>query len=228
MAEEEPNDLDRPVAAGPTGELLRLAIVSAIAVVLLAGGVYWLHRIPSRPMSKDAGATVQVRLMPAEIPTPFPAATPAEVPGLKTGRERSDDATRDVEPQHVAPVPSELPDQPRPPTVPQVSPRAKAAHRPSSEEALRFQQTLRRHIARFQRYPAEARQARMEGTVHVVFRLRRDGTVADVWLKSPSGRALLDREALETIRRAEPMPVIPTELPDQLNILLPIAFDVPK
>lgn len=225
----EKGDHERPLAADPSGEILRIVIVSAIAVVLLAGGVYWLHRLPSRLAARDAGATVQVRLLPSETPTPYPLAAddPSEVTGSQTASQRSDEPAETTQPRDSQAFASATFDEPTPPPVP-YSPRPATPQRPSPEQALRFQQTLQRHIARFQRYPAEARRGGIGGTVHVVFRLRRDGTVAEVRVTSTSGRTILDQEALATIRRAEPMPIIPSELPDQLNILLPIAFALPN
>jgi len=67
----------------------------------------------------------------------------------------------------------------------------------------------------------------MEGTVRVVFLLRRDGTVLDAWVQSTSGETILDHEAIDTIYRAEPLPAIPGELPDQIRVLLPVNFALP-
>jgi protein TonB len=36
---------------------------------------------------------------------------------------------------------------------------------------------------------------------------------------------LLDKEAMETIRRAQPLPPIPPELPERLNIHVQLVFD---
>jgi protein TonB len=92
---------------------------------------------------------------------------------------------------------------------------------------LRFQRTLQAHVEHYRSYPATARRDRLQGTVQVLFAMRRDGTVLDAWVQASSGQMLLDKEALETIRRAQPLPAIPPELPGQLNILLPVSFDLP-
>jgi len=55
----------------------------------------------------------------------------------------------------------------------------------------------------------------------------RDGTVTDVRIASSSGYSLLDIAAIETIRKAQPLPRIPAELPESLNILVPVAFELP-
>ncbi len=83
------------------------------------------------------------------------------------------------------------------------------------------------HIARYQAYPDDARPNRLQGEVQVFFSMRRDGTVTDIEVAESSSHIELDDAALDTIRRAEPLPRIPTELPDNLNIVIPISFDVP-
>ncbi|MGT2504597.1 TonB family protein [Bradyrhizobium guangxiense] len=51
------------------------------------------------------------------------------------------------------------------------------------------------------------------------------GTLVRLDVKSSSGRPLLDQEAIETIRRAQPLPRIPADMPDLITVLLPVAFD---
>jgi TonB family protein len=46
-----------------------------------------------------------------------------------------------------------------------------------------------------------------------MFAMARDGTVLGVWIKTRCGQSILDREAMDTIRRAEPPPPIPATLP---------------
>ncbi len=57
--------------------------------------------------------------------------------------------------------------------------------------------------------------------------MRRDGTVTDIEVAASSGHVELDDAAINTIKRAEPLPRIPTNLPDSLNIAIPMAFDLP-
>jgi protein TonB len=90
---------------------------------------------------------------------------------------------------------------------------------------MKFQQALLRHIERYQRYPKAARLGRQQGTVDTLFSMRRDGTLVGVWVKTSSGQQVLDAAAVETIRRAQPLPAIPAGLPDQLTIQVQLAFD---
>lgn len=89
---------------------------------------------------------------------------------------------------------------------------------------VKYQSDLLSHIGRFRRYPAAARRERLKGIAHVLFILRRDGAVEELWLKTSSGHAVLDNEAIDTIWRAQPLPPIPASLPGRLNVELPVEF----
>jgi protein TonB len=229
MAADKYHDLDQQVQAGASGEIARLLAASALVVLLLAGGVYWLHHTPAGLPQREAGTLVQVRLLPSPDPTPFPVAETQPSTDTAAGQspEQPREPASEVRHEDVLPAPTISPAVAKPTTS--VNPRLnqRSARSPASELALKFQQALLRHIARFQRYPQWARQNGSKGTVQVLFLLRRDGTVLDAWVQSTSGEVGLDREAIETVRRAEPLPVIPTELPDQIRVLLPVDFALP-
>lgn len=215
----------RSEGAGASSEIIRLVVVSAVAVILFTGGVYWLRQLPNNPGALDSGATVQVQLLKTDDPTPIEASAP----------ERQAMAARGNQGHSPEPEPllSEEDDQ-----VPQVlapvdsSATANTAVPPSvsrnipSEATLKFRQALLQHIARFERYPLRARAKGAEGTVHVLFRLRRDGRVLDAQVTTSSGEPVLDTEAIATLYRAEPLPAIPSEMPDELKVLLPIDFSL--
>jgi TonB family protein len=55
-------------------------------------------------------------------------------------------------------------------------------------------------------YPDEARKKREQGDVRVTFAIDRDGKVTSNTIVTPSNNALLDREALAMIQRAQPFP----------------------
>jgi protein TonB len=80
-------------------------------------------------------------------------------------------------------------------------------------------------VARYQRYPNAARLGRMRGTVETLFSMQRDGTLLEVWVKTSSGQVVLDKAAVDAIRRAQPLPAIPSELPDRLNIQIALVFE---
>ncbi len=93
-------------------------------------------------------------------------------------------------------------------------------------DAARFRDALLAHILRYKRYPAEARSNRQQAVAWVRFLMHRDGSVSRVWISQGSGAPLLDEEAVASVRRAAPLPVIPANLPDRIDVELPIDFAI--
>jgi protein TonB len=86
-----------------------------------------------------------------------------------------------------------------------------------------YRRRLLEHIATYRR-TAPFPEGAKSGTVMVRFALDRVGSVLTVSVISSSGAAMLDDEAVATIWRAQPMPPIPSPLPQRLSITLPVAF----
>ncbi len=110
------------------------------------------------------------------------------------------------------------------PAVPDINADPAAFTLPPSNTVQKFQQALFRQIERQERYPAAAQRDRLQGSVETLFVMNRDGTVLSVQVKTSSGQAMLDEEAMKAIRRAQPLPPIPADLPDHLRVRLTIAF----
>jgi protein TonB len=202
-------------------EFVRLLIAPVVVTLLFAGGVYWIRlQPPAGSGSLEQASMIQVHLIPHQDSIPIPAASPSQAPDSIADRtEPSRDVPQEA-PVAVAPIPSVVPSQ-----VASSSPAQSMAKASPNNVAIQFQQALLRHIGRYQRYPAAARRNHLQGTVQTYFSLRRDGTLLDVWVKTSSGQPVLDIEAIETIRRAQPLPPIPPDLPDHLSIQLSLAFD---
>lgn len=90
-----------------------------------------------------------------------------------------------------------------------------------------YQRLLLRHIRPFRLYPSEAVSRRAEGVVVVRFRVTRDGGVEEAWVVKRSRDPALDRAALDTLWRAEPMPAVPDGLPAPVEVELPVPFRLP-
>jgi protein TonB len=80
------------------------------------------------------------------------------------------------------------------------------------------------HLSRFRRYPSSARMRREEGVVYIRFRIDRAGRLLAVSLDRSSGSTALDKEALATVSRAQPLPAIPQAIPDPAEMSIPIEF----
>jgi protein TonB len=54
--------------------------------------------------------------------------------------------------------------------------------------------------------------------------MNRAGRLLGARILRSSGSPALDRAALETLRRAQPLPSIPEDMPDEVGLDLPVAF----
>ncbi len=82
-------------------------------------------------------------------------------------------------------------------------------------------------LERHKTYPRRARIQQRQGTVLVRFVIDGDGALISSGIARSSGHEILDREGLETIRRAAPMPQPPPELAGTpLERVVPIAFSM--
>lgn len=68
-------------------------------------------------------------------------------------------------------------------------------------------ETLRERIEELKRYPAMARMNNWQGKVVLKFVVKEDGTVENLEVVQSSGHAVLDEAAMDTIRRASPLPL---------------------
>lgn len=83
------------------------------------------------------------------------------------------------------------------------------------------------HLKRHQQYPRAAKRRNLEVNVTVTFRVDRQGNVLGQSIIDGSGHEILDREALATIERANPMPPVPAEISASTVILsIPIRFEL--
>lgn len=79
-------------------------------------------------------------------------------------------------------------------------------------------------LERFKQFPASARSRRDQGVATLRFRVDRQGHILSSLIQRSSGNAALDQEALATLARAEPLPAIPRERPDEIELIVPVEF----
>lgn len=226
MTPRGPSERSDWLRAAPSFDIrLLMSLTLVLVPALLAASVYWLHRSPSPETTRNsAETTVEVRILAAPkealepskkaLPQPSPARAPSvsETVSVPSEWPTSDPIANNAALGGTAASPPPLPT-------------AEPLHPSERRKASAFRRALQSHIARYRRYPEEARRARMQGTVQILFSMRRDGAVLDVWVRASSGQPVLDDAAIATIRRAQPLPRIPPDLPDRLTVLFPIAFD---
>lgn len=223
-------DFNTDAKAWPSGELLRLIFVPSIVLILFIGGVYWLRlQVDSAGGAPALQSVVQVQLLPRPDPLPIPVPTTAsEVTSTAAiapaaVNDHNDNASAEDQ-QVFAALPTEVSEaSPSPPSPAG----ALASDSPPDLATLQFRAALLRHISHYQRYPKAAESKGLQGTVTAVFSMDRGGKLLGVWIKSSSGQAALDQAAIDTIRRAEPLPSIPPALPDSMKIEMALGFDPP-
>lgn len=216
-------------SAWSSGEILRLLLAPTVVTLIVVGGIYWVRQqLPAgREAERDRASIVQVHLLPRPDPAPIPVAQASEAIAASLAN-RTDVVVNDPDPRSVddaAVSPSVPASTPAETSLPIIRSKPSAEDAPPSSATVKFQQALLRHVARYQHYPNSARVGRLRGSVETLFSMRRDGTVLGVWVKTSSGRGVLDKEAVDMIRRAQPLPSIPSELPERLNIQVTLMFE---
>jgi protein TonB len=82
-------------------------------------------------------------------------------------------------------------------------------------------------IERNKRYPTAAQARHEQGTAQLAFSLDRQGRVTASRIIKSSGSTALDAEAMELVKRAQPFPPPPTDLPGaQVDLSVPIRFNI--
>lgn len=218
-----------PALAIPKTVGLRQLIGAAILTpMVLAAGVLWLHHMPAGLTSSATDAVVEVRLVaedPVDQPKEPSAAVAPQAPSIPPD-QLVDDPHHAI-PKMDKPAPEQAKEAP-PSPAPKKTEAAPAARAALTDKAASiFQQRLLAHIARYRLYPDDAKRNGVQGIVTVLFAMRRDGTITGAWVRGTSGNRTLDEAAIDTIRRAVPLPGIPPEMPDSLNVLIPVAFNLP-
>jgi protein TonB len=101
------------------------------------------------------------------------------------------------------------------------------ATQPSPDTIRRWQSTLLAHLQRHKRYPTMARNNNEEGTAYLRVTMDRSGRVLAKRLERASGHGALDRESLDLMERAQPLPAPPVDMPgERFEIVVPIQFQL--
>lgn len=79
-------------------------------------------------------------------------------------------------------------------------------------------------IHELKHYPSQARENHWEGKVVVQAVIRADGTIVDCEVVESSGRAILDQEALEVMKKASPLTLRHPLGKPNITLLIPINY----
>jgi len=123
-------------------------------------------------------------------------------------------------PAPPSPTPASIPADPLEHCTAGPSPDAETTRSLSVE----WEGEIGRRLASAQHYPPEAARQGTEGTVYLKLRVERSGRVTQIAIDRSSGSALLDEAAMKAVRLAQRPPRIPCDLPDEVNLVLPVRF----
>ena len=228
----EERSLSRWIFAALAVLFAHIAIVAAIAL--------WYARQPVEPNIIPA---ISVTLAPVEASSPEVQTQDIAVGPTMQQAEATPKEERKVEEKPVEQV-EQPPPQPRAEvTLPRqeekvekpepqpMMPAPETRALPKNERVAEFSVAgsnaynalIFGHLQRFKRYPLSAHGA--SGIVLVRFELNRAGEVISSTVTKSSGNEILDREALDILRRASPFPAFPTAKPrTQDSFIAPVNF----
>jgi len=185
---------------------------------------------PAPPPKPSIPQPEPVKPQPVLNPQPSPKPRPIELP-----KERS-------ELQPVASKPEPSPEPP-PPAVISVAPKVEEtppAFTASQPEPVKpigptpqaidndrdlYGSLLTREIAKHKQYPKIAQMRGWQGTVKVELQIDNNGNLVASSINKSSGFEALDKQALEMVKKASPLPLPPESLRNrQFNILVPVTF----
>lgn len=90
-----------------------------------------------------------------------------------------------------------------------------------------WQNSVVLHLNRHKRYPNDAKRDGRQGDVHVRFKMDRAGQLIVSELVRGSGSSELDKEAIEMLKRASPLPRPPVAVQGEtLELIVPIRFRI--
>lgn len=97
----------------------------------------------------------------------------------------------------------------------------------TTDAARSWQAEMFAHLERHRRYPRQAQLRNQQGQVTLRFSIDREGHVLASSIERPSGNALFDRETLAMMKRADPLPPPPDDIPStELTFVVPVIFSL--
>jgi len=217
-------------AAERRAEAVRWVVCFAMVVGAHGLGA-WALLTNSSELS-DFGVDVPVVML--ELPESLVAsvAPPRDLPPGPVEEEQTEptpppkEEVKPPEPEAEVALTMPEPPKPEPPAEEKQATAPPAANAPP-RSAIRWQSLLAAHIEQFKRYPAGARARGEQGLAKVAFTIDHEGHLLASHIVRSSGSAVLDRETLDMLARAQPMPKPPDEMRErELSFVVPIRFNI--
>ena len=222
-------------------DLRRWSLSAAVVISLHAALVVMLTTSHERMPGDEGTEAVIVDLSPVAAP---PADSRNDLaPGPE---QQQSESTRDIQQPEQTPrekieptppvpdaevkLPEEIkqPEKPKEdatPPVPETTspPRPK----PSAAQVASWYRKIAQQVERHKGYPPSARERHETGVAKLAFTLDRSGKVVTSRVVRTSGSAALDQETMDTVRRAQPFPSPPQNMPGEVfEFTVPIRFNI--
>ena len=208
------------------------ALGFAVLLSILLHATVLLVHLPALKQPVDTSAAppapLNTRLVEPEPPAepeksepprqPSVAARPAPAPQAEAMAPPAPQAPAAAVPAQPAPQPPSqaAPAAPGPAPVaksePQAAPSAAARELPLAQSIAQYRLQVIGAASAFNRYPPLARENNWEGTVEVLMRIRGDGALGALSVKTSSGHSVLDQRALDMFRQAQQVAPVPPAL----------------
>lgn len=230
---------------------LSIALVGAIHLALFYWAMNW-HVEPLKAPLPPPAMMIELAPLPAPTPAPTPAPVvapePEPVPKIVEAPKPRIELPKPKPVERPTPKPKPLP-KPKPKPAPEPTPASskpvesqsqatkaaptqKAATKAAppastgpSAAKVSWQSRLMAHLARYKRYPDDARRRNQEGRVTLRFTVDANGRVVSHTLVGRSGSPSLDRATQQMIRRAQPLPKPPADVLRNGTIEVVAPFD---
>jgi protein TonB len=213
------------------------AVVIGLHAALVVKLTTWHERIPG-----DEGTeAIIVDLAPLTAPPTDSRNDLAPGPEQQQSKSAPDVQQREETPlekiEPPPPVPDaevKLPEEAKPldkpkeePTPPVPETTSPPRPKPSAAQIASWHRRIAQQVERHKGYPPSARARHETGTAQLAFTLDRNGKVVTSRVVRASGSAALDQETIETVRRAQPFPPPPANMPGEtFDFTVPIRFNI--
>lgn len=185
-----------------------------------------VKKVATRPIEKRAEKIIDRKAPPPVNSVSEPPAVPLQAEQSPQSPEADRDAPQDLTQESPPPMSPAATEERRPAAAPDEVAAAGAGgleSRPfeARDKYLREHYTyIRELIMKNLLYPAIAREKGWTGQTRISFVVCEDGCVADIRVVTSSGYRMLDKNVIETIKRASPFPPPPV----RAEIVLPITY----
>lgn len=225
--------LDRPRLSVKQSPIVWAVLASVVVHGVALGWLPGLHQaqeMMAKPLRVLLPAPVVEPVAVPPPPTSLRQVQRAEAPAPTPVLTRSAPAPAADAPtiaQAPVAVPVALPEPVAAAAVPQPVPVAPVARQAAFDPAAlaAYGRNIAGAVAAHQRYPRLAQMRQWQGTALLQLELALDGQLQSVRVLSSSGHEILDRQAIDMVRAAVPLPPLPANLAGRsLTVDVPVVF----